>query len=191
MSELELHCGYWKGMYVVSKWYCVFNIASSNFWPINSTCWPLKLLATALQFEDAKFFYNPEKKADLFRPLHTFEFDQVFWLNKENVPKQAIYMFSFVMRLQGKTSPPDYLSESDLIGLMEKHGIGTDASIATHINNICELILPSLTITDVEAFGEASRKISWVQLKIPRVLKIIYPRALAVSRVSLWLPLGR
>jgi DNA topoisomerase III len=43
-----------------------------------------------------------------------------------------------VIVLQGKTSAPEYLSESELIGKMEQHSIGTDASIAVHINNVCE-----------------------------------------------------
>lgn len=42
------------------------------------------------------------------------------------------------MLQERQTSPPEYLSEAELITLMEKHGIGTDASIPTHINNICQ-----------------------------------------------------
>ena len=34
------------------------------------------------------------------------------------------------------TQPPPHLSESDLLGLMEAHGVGTDASMATHVSNV-------------------------------------------------------
>lgn len=37
---------------------------------------------------------------------------------------------------QGQTQAPPLLSESDLIGLMDQKGIGTDATIAEHIQKI-------------------------------------------------------
>jgi DNA topoisomerase-3 len=39
---------------------------------------------------------------------------------------------------QGNTSSPSLLSESDLIGLMDKSGIGTDATIHEHIKKILD-----------------------------------------------------
>ena len=38
----------------------------------------------------------------------------------------------------GKTSPPGYLTEPELIGLMDANGIGTDATMAEHITKIRE-----------------------------------------------------
>lgn len=37
---------------------------------------------------------------------------------------------------EGRTQAPPLLSESDLIGLMDQKGIGTDATIAEHIQKI-------------------------------------------------------
>lgn len=39
---------------------------------------------------------------------------------------------------EGMTEPPPYLKEHELISAMDRHGIGTDASIPTHVQNICE-----------------------------------------------------
>ncbi|XP_077250449.1 DNA topoisomerase, type IA, core isoform X2 [Tasmannia lanceolata] len=62
-------------------------------------------------------------------------------VNEKNLPQFTTgerVKFLKVDLFEGTTSPPDYLSESELISLMEKNGIGTDASIPVHINNICE-----------------------------------------------------
>lgn len=37
-----------------------------------------------------------------------------------------------------QTRPPSFLQEHELIQLMDTHSIGTDASVATHVNNIVE-----------------------------------------------------
>ncbi|MCI4392818.1 hypothetical protein PGIGA_G00150460 [Pangasianodon gigas] len=52
--------------------------------------------------------------------------------------KGDVFTVDEIKLLEKQTSPPDYLTEAELITLMEKHGIGTDASIPVHINNICQ-----------------------------------------------------
>jgi len=55
---------------------------------------------------------------------------------------------------EGTTQPPEPLTEAALLSLMEKHGIGTDASMATHIENIV-----SRRYVSLEVRGRARRMI--------------------------------
>jgi DNA topoisomerase III len=62
-----------------------------------------------------------------------------------NIPAFAVgqeFVPSSLLMTSGGTEPPPLLSESDLIALMDKSGIGTDATIAEHIKKIqvCESI---------------------------------------------------
>jgi len=64
-------------------------------------------------------------------------------LNEANIPARQLRE-GMPLHIRGfntvteHTKPPDYLQESDLIAMMDKHGIGTDASIPQHIKNVCE-----------------------------------------------------
>jgi len=62
---------------------------------------------------------------------------------KNNITKDVDV--SSVTIERGETQAPNYLTEAELIGTMEKNGIGTDASIPTHINTVearkyCEIV---------------------------------------------------
>lgn len=50
--------------------------------------------------------------------------------------KDQTFTVSSIAAKEGQTSPPDYLTESDLLSSMEKFGIGTDASMGKLLINI-------------------------------------------------------
>ncbi|XP_022666129.1 DNA topoisomerase 3-alpha-like isoform X2 [Varroa jacobsoni] len=60
------------------------------------------------------------------------------WSSKE-IPvynEQERFLPSGLFIREGQTSAPNLLTEADLIALMEKHGIGTDATHAEHIEKV-------------------------------------------------------
>lgn len=57
---------------------------------------------------------------------------------------------------EGETSPPGYLTEPELIGLMDANGIGTDATMAEHIAKIKEREYVMTQTTGGHGRGEAA-----------------------------------
>ncbi|KAI1126665.1 DNA topoisomerase [Nemania abortiva] len=63
------------------------------------------------------------------------------WTGSVQLPKFTVGgMFepTEALMTEGKTAPPNYLTEADLIALMDANGIGTDATMAEHIQKIQE-----------------------------------------------------
>lgn len=61
------------------------------------------------------------------------------WNNSAELPKFTVgerFEPTEAMMTEGKTTPPGYLTEADLIALMDANGIGTDATMAEHIEKI-------------------------------------------------------
>ncbi|CAK9834424.1 DNA topoisomerase 3-alpha [Anthophora retusa] len=68
--------------------------------------------------------------------LHVYKYDK--WSDKEIHAYQEGQVFkpTSIDMIQEETCPPKLLTEADLIGLMDKYGIGTDATHAEHIDKI-------------------------------------------------------
>ena len=63
------------------------------------------------------------------------------WTGTAMLPKFTVgerFEPTEAMMAEGKTGPPGYLTEADLIALMDANGIGTDATMAEHIEKIQE-----------------------------------------------------
>ena len=58
--------------------------------------------------------------------------------NFPSLSKSESYSIYRVSYDENWTKAPDYITESELIGEMEKNHIGTDASMSVHIENICQ-----------------------------------------------------
>ncbi|CCA71076.1 related to DNA topoisomerase III alpha [Serendipita indica DSM 11827] len=70
--------------------------------------------------------------------LEVFPYDK--WSSHELPPFEEgeEFMPTICELREGETTRPSLLTEADLVSLMDKNGIGTDATIAQHINTIVE-----------------------------------------------------
>jgi DNA topoisomerase III len=71
--------------------------------------------------------------------LDVYVYDK--WTGTPQLPKFTVgeqFQPSEALLTEGKTTAPSYLTEADLIALMDANGIGTDATMAEHIQKIQE-----------------------------------------------------
>jgi DNA topoisomerase-3 len=71
--------------------------------------------------------------------LDVYPYDK--WESSQQLPDFTVgevFVPTAVKMAEGKTGPPGYLTEPELIALMDANGIGTDATMAEHINKIKE-----------------------------------------------------
>ena len=127
-SKNELEGDSWK----------IYDYVVRHF--IGTVSYNCKYQSNMIKFDigGEKFSYTGKKVLELgYTAVMTWQ----AITDEESVPnlnKNDIIEVSEVKLTEKQTNPPDYLTEADLITLMEKHGIGTDASIPVHINNICQ-----------------------------------------------------
>ena len=69
--------------------------------------------------------------------LDVYPYDK--WESSQELPAYSVgetFVPSEAKMTDGKTTPPGYLTEPELIALMDANGIGTDATMADHISKI-------------------------------------------------------
>lgn len=71
--------------------------------------------------------------------LDVYPYDK--WESSQQLPHFRLgeqFVLTEATMSEGKTGPPGYLTETDLLALMDANGIGTDATMADHIAKIKE-----------------------------------------------------
>ena len=68
---------------------------------------------------------------------------------------------------EGMTEPPPYLKEFELIELMDRHGIGTDASMATHVGTIVARRYVTVRDQDGKEIGDDGDKGGQTRIRLP------------------------